>query len=65
MNTIQQIKLLKKSINSDMAKISRLIQKIACKNNDTDELLYLLKLLYDTRRNIEKKIHEYEKSISY
>lgn len=61
MNIKEQIKLIKKSVNSDMNKISRLIKKIAKKDNDTDELLLLLKLLYDTRRNVENKIHQYEK----
>ncbi len=61
MNIKEQIKLIKKSVNSDMDKISRLIKKIAKKDNDTDELLLLLKLLYDTRRNVENKIHQYEK----
>ncbi|MBS4759756.1 MAG: hypothetical protein KHX03_03550 [Clostridium sp.] len=61
MNIKEQIKLIKKSVNSDMNKISRLIKKIAKEDNDTDELLLLLKLLYDTRRNVENKIHQYEK----
>lgn len=65
METTQRIKLLKKSINNDMDKISRLIQRLARKNDDTDELLLLVKLLYDTRRSIDAKIQEFEKRMCY
>lgn len=65
METTQRIKLLKKSINNDMDKISRLIQRLARKNDDTDELLLLIKLLYDSRRNIDAKIHDFEKRMCY
>ena len=39
MDTKQRISLLKKSINNDMDKISRLIQRLARKNGETDEFL--------------------------
>lgn len=65
MDTKQRINLLKKSINNDMDKISRLIQRLARKNGETDEFFLLVKLLYDTRRNIESKIHDFEKRMCY
>lgn len=65
MNKTERIKNLKNILNKDIEKLSRLIATTARKESDTNEIILLAKLLYDTRRNPEKKIHDYEKRLCY
>lgn len=66
MNTREKIKLIKKSLKSDLQKVDRLIVSIAKKDNlCADDILSLTKLIYDTRRNVDSMIHKYEKRLLY
>lgn len=65
MNKTERIKNLKNILNKNIEKLSRLIATTARKESDTNEIILLAKLLYDTRRNLEKKIHDYEKRLCH
>ena len=58
----QKIKLLQKSITSDLQKVDRLLISTAREEDVCfDDLLRLTKLLYDTRRKVDGLITKYEK----